>query len=65
MKSDRKTLTRIRAILMERKIFVFNALGMCDHNSGLQAFLSEALRGLDMDIRLAEQSIMELRWQTD
>jgi hypothetical protein len=65
MKSDRKTLTQIRATLMERKLFVFAALGMCGHTSGLRSFLVEALNGLDTDIRLTEQTIMELRWQTD
>jgi hypothetical protein len=65
MKSDRKTLTRVRAILLERKLFVFKALGMCDHQGGLRAALMEAMNGLETDINITEKTIMELRWQTD
>ena len=65
MKSDRKTLTRIRATLMERKLAVFKALGMCNHRSGLRTALAEAMHELETDINITEQAIMELRWQTD
>lgn len=65
MKPDRKVLTRVRAILLERKLFVFKALGMCSHRGGLRAALLEAMNGLETDINITEQAIMELRWRTD
>ena len=65
MKSDRKTLTKVRAILLERKLFVFKVLGMCNQRSGLRTALVEVMSGLETDINITEKTIMELRWQTD
>lgn len=65
IQTDRLAAVKFRATLMERKICIFGALGICRHGGGLRTELLNIMKGLEADIHVAEQFIMELRWQTD